>query len=89
MIGENMKKLKYFLLAVFLIFSFNVKALECDTKELNRLKELAKKIEFDYDYTVVDGAANFSIRVVNMNEELKVSKMAYFVPEGFSHFNNT
>ena len=66
-----MKTLKYILLVVLLILSFNVKAAECDTKELNRLKELAKKIEFDYDYKLVDGVAEFSINAVNLNSELK------------------
>ncbi len=67
-----MKKIKYLILVMLVFFTINVKAADsCDTKELNRLKELAKKIEFDYDYTVVDGNANFSIHAINLNEELK------------------
>ena len=39
------------LFVVLLLFTFNVNASkECEKTELNRLKEVAKKVEFDYDY---------------------------------------
>ena len=68
-----MKNIKTILFVVLLFFVINVSAeTECDTKEFSRLKELAKKVEFDYDYQVVDGVADFSIHAVNLNEDLKV-----------------
>ena len=69
-----MKRIKYLLLGVIVLFTFNVKAADddCEKAEFNRLKELAKKIEFDYDYKLVDGKAVFSINAVNLNDELKV-----------------
>ncbi len=66
-----MKKLRYLLFFVLLLFSFNVKAAECDSKEFTRLKDLAKKIEFDYDYKLVNDNAVFSINAVNLNSDLR------------------
>ena len=61
-----MKNIKYVLLVILLFFAINVKAAEtCDTKEYNRLKELAKKVEFDYDYYMDNnGEVLFSIHAV-------------------------
>ena len=68
-----MKNIKYLLLIFILFISFNVNAINnCDSKEYTRLKELAKKVEFDYDYKVVDGYADFSIHAVNLNRDLLV-----------------
>ena len=68
-----MKIVKYILFVVIMLFAFNTQAASnCDSSEFNRLKELAKKIEFSYDYELVDEKAVFSITAVNLNEDLKV-----------------
>ena len=68
-----MKKIKYVLLILLVLLTINVKAEEkCEKNELTRLKELAKKVEFDYDYKLIDDKANFSITAYNLNDELKV-----------------
>lgn len=68
-----MRKLKCLLFVLLLFLTINVKATsDCDVKELSRLKELAKKVEFDYDYKMKEGQAVFSINAVNLNSELKV-----------------
>ena len=69
-----MKKIKYVLFLILIVFSFNVKAANdtCDRNEILRLKEIAKKVEFDYDYKVVNRVASFSIKAVNLNKEIKV-----------------
>ena len=68
-----MKRIKYVLLILLVLLTINVKAEEnCEKSELTRLKELAKKVEFDYDYKLIDDKANFSITAYNLNEDLKV-----------------
>ena len=70
-----MKKIKYLLLTVLCILAFDVKADEepvCKKEEMARLKELAKKVEFDYDYKLVNDKAVFSITAVNLNDDLEV-----------------
>jgi len=68
-----MKKIKYVLFAILLFISINVKAdSNCEKSERTRLTELAKKVEFDYDYKLVDDKVEFSINAVNLNEDLKV-----------------
>ena len=68
-----MKKVKYLLFVILLLLSINVKAdSNCDKNELSRLKTLAKKVEFDYSYELVDEKAVFSINAVNLNEDLQV-----------------
>lgn len=68
-----MKKVKYLILIILVLLSFNVKAAgECKKEEQARLKELAKKVEFDYDYKLVDDKAVFSISAINLNSDLKV-----------------
>ncbi len=65
--------IKCLLLVILLSLSINVKAdSNCDKKELSRLKELAKKVEFDYDYKLVGEKAVFSITAVNLNSDLQV-----------------
>lgn len=67
-----MRKIKLILLVILLLLVVNVKAEDrCDSKEFARLKELAKKIEYDYDYKLVNDDAVFSINLVNVTEELK------------------
>ena len=68
-----MKNIKTIILVVILFLAVNVKADNmCDSKELSRLKELAKKVEFDYGYEVKDDNAEFYIHAVNLNEDLRV-----------------
>lgn len=68
-----MRKIKYILFVILLFLAINVKAdSNCDKNELARLKELARKVEFDYSYKLVDEKAVFSINAVNTNEELKL-----------------
>ena len=66
-----MKKI-LLLFVMLLALTINVHAGTCDKAELSRLKQLAQKLEFDYDYKVVDGEAKFSIEVANLNIDLKV-----------------
>ena len=69
-----MKKIKYIVLILLMVLTINVSAKgdECESAEYNRLKELAKKVEFDYDYKLIDNKAVFSITAVNLTDELKV-----------------
>ena len=67
-----MKRIKYLLFVILLLLSFNVKAETCESSEMTRLKELAKKVEFDYDYKIDGEEASFSINAVNLNEDLMV-----------------
>ncbi len=68
-----MKKIKYILLVLLLVLAVNVNASSnCESKELARLKDIAKKVEFDYTYKLENGKAIFAINAVNLNKELKV-----------------
>ncbi len=68
-----MKKIKYLLFIILILLTINVKAVDsCDSKELVRLKELAKKIEFDYEYKVDGEDVEFTINATNLSKELKV-----------------
>ena len=64
----------YLLLIIVVLFSFNINVAgaECEKEEMTRLKELARKIEFDYDYKLVNDKAVFSINAINLNEDLEV-----------------
>ena len=73
--------MKKIVLLILILFSFNVYADTCDNNELKRLKDLAEKVEFSYDYEIKnevleDGSNfpvfNFSITANNLNEDLKV-----------------
>ena len=84
-----MKKIRYILLVILLLFCINVKAEDnCDSKEYNRLKELAKKIEFDYDYELVNGKAVFAINAVNLNSELKVLIIEDYYTDNYKEFKD-
>ena len=89
MIGDGMRKIKYILFVILLFLSFNVKADKCESKELSRLKELAKKVEFDYDYKIENGAAKFSINAVNLNEDLKVLIIEDYYNDKYKQFIGT
>ena len=85
-----MKNIKYVLLVILLFLTINVKAANiCDTKEFSRLKELAKKIEFDYDYTVNGDVVDFSIHAVNLNEDLKVLVIRNYYTDDYRQFKGT
>jgi hypothetical protein len=85
-----MKKILMMLFAIIVIFTVNVKAEDnCDPKELSRLKELAKKVEFDYDYELVNGQAVFSINAVNLNEDLKVLIIEDYYSEKYQEFKDS
>ena len=72
-----------------MLITFNVKAEEsCAKDELNRLKELAKKVEFDYDYKMVDGIAKFSIKAVNLNRDLKVLIIEDYFMDKYKEFKD-
>ena len=85
-----MKKVRYLLLSLLLIVTFNVKAAESDCKkeENDRLKALANKIEFDYDYKLVDEKAVFSINAVNLNEDLKVLIINDYYNDDYKEFKD-
>ena len=70
-----MKRIKYLLLLFLLLLTMNVNAKNeslCEQTEFKRVRELAKKVEFDYEYELVDGKAVFTINAMNLNKELKV-----------------
>lgn len=72
-----MKKFVVFL-GLILLMTFNVNA-ECAKEELARIKKLAEKVEFSYDYKVetIEGGdgifehVDFSITATNLNQEFK------------------
>jgi len=82
-----MKKLKYILFLLLITLSFNVKAEDrCDKDELARLKALANKVEFDYDYKMVDEKAVFAINAVNLNQDLKVLIIEDYLSDNYKEF---
>ena len=84
-----MKKLKYVLFLLLIVLSFDVKAEDrCDKDELARLKALANKVEFDYDYKLVDEKAVFSINAVNLNEDLKVLIIEDYLNDNYKEFKD-
>lgn len=85
-----MRRIKYLLLVVLLMLTFNVKAVDdhCDKTELNRLKELARKVEFDYDYKLVDNKAVFSITAINLNSDLEVLIIEDYFSLNYKEFKN-
>lgn len=85
-----MRSLKYVVLAMLLALSMNVKAADsdCDKEENARLKELAQKVEFDYDYKLADDKAIFSINAVNLNEELKVLIIKDYLNDDYKEFKD-
>ena len=85
-----MKKVKYLLLILLVFLAVNVKAeSKCEKTELTRLKELAKKVEFDYDYTLNNDQVSFSITAVNLNSELKVMIVEDYYLDKYKEFKNS
>ena len=88
-IGDGMKRVKYVLLIIVVLLSVNVNAKvedHCEKDELARLKELAKKVEFDYEYKMVDGKPVFTINAVNLNEDLKVLIVENYYSQNYKQF---
>ena len=85
-----MKKLKYLLLIMVVLLSVNVQATgpECEKEEQTRLKELAKKVEFDYDYKLVNDKAVFSITAMNLNDDLKVLIIDDYLSFNYKQFKD-
>lgn len=79
-----MKLIKTSLILFIFFININVFALEeCTNEKLNTLKELAKNVNFSYDYEIIDDKyyetdeytfknINYSIKAVNLNDDLKV-----------------
>lgn len=70
-----MKRIKCLLFLFLLLLTMNVNAKNdnlCEQTELKRVREIAKKVEFDYEYELVNGKAVFTINAINLNKELKV-----------------
>ena len=73
-----MKRIIYLLPILLFCFTINVKAIDkCTTEEMNRLNELAKNVQFKTDYEIDSDedrtTAIYSIRVIDGNEDLKIS----------------
>lgn len=60
------------------ILQINVKAETCSNDEFNRLRNLADKVEFTYDYELIESEIDlekypfFTITAINLNKQLKV-----------------
>ena len=84
-----MKKIRYTLFVLKMLFALNVEAEDhCDSKELARVKEIAKKVEFDYDYKMEDGKAVFSITAMNLNSDIKVLIIDNYYNQVYKEFKN-
>ena len=85
-----MKKIKSLIFIFLVLISFNVKAAndECDKDEYARLKELAQKVEFDYEYKLVDNIAKFNIKALNLNSDLKVLILEDFFLDKYQEFKD-
>ena len=84
-----MKKIWYILFIIIMLFTFNVKASDdCDSKEFARLKELAKKIDFDYDYKLVNDKAVFSVSAYNLNSDLRVLIIEDYYSDKYKEFKD-
>ena len=82
-----MKNIKAIILVIILLLTMNVKAdSTCDSKEFKRLKDLAKKIEFDYGYTIENEDIDFYIHAVNLNEDLKVLIVYDYFNDDYKEF---
>ena len=84
-----MKRIKYLVFILLALLTINVQAADkCDSKEFTRLKELAEKVEFDYDYKMVDDQARFSITAVNLNSDLKVLIIEDYFLDKYKQFKD-
>ena len=84
-----MKRIRVIILVLVALLIINVKADDyCDKEELARLKELAKKVEFDYEYKLVNNRVIFSITAVNLTSELKAVIIENYYTENYKEFVN-
>ena len=77
--------MKRIFLICMMLFTFNVYA-KCDSNELNRLKELAKKVEFTYQYTGDKNNQYFDITASNLHEDLKVLIIKDYYMDDYQEF---
>ena len=84
--------MKKIVLIILLLFTINVYAGNCDSNEFKRLKALAEKIEFTYDYDIKKDEntgyeyADFSVTAVNLNKDLKVMIIYDYYKDQYSEF---
>lgn len=95
-----MKKIIGILALLLIVFGFNftVKAEDtCSKEELSRLKELAKKVEINYDYVlkevtqdgiVIKYPEYFSLTATNLNDDLKVMIIENYYEGKYKEFKN-
>lgn len=77
-------------LSLFLITSLKVNAYEaCTTNEMERLKELAKNVEFKTSYEIKDVdeenksvEVNYKVEIVNFDSDLKIQYTSKYKEEG-------
>ena len=73
-----MKKIKIIICLMLFMFCINVKADECTTDEMNRLKELAsnveiiKNLEIKKDNQYDDLVSYYTIKISNLNDDLNI-----------------
>ena len=95
-----MKKYCFFLATIFtLIININVFAEnKCTNSEMERLKKLAEKIEFKYDYEIKEEKNNdddfykyaeFSIKATNLSNELKTLVVYNYYTGNYLEFNES
>ena len=91
-----MRKVILLISLIIINFSLIVKADTCSSSEMKRLKELAEKIEFSYDYKVnkhtnnneVWDTIDFSITATNLNNEIKTLVIYNFYNGDYLEFKN-
>ena len=97
MIGVNMKKILFIFITFLLLLSVNVHADDtCTKEELARLKELAEKVEINYDYEFKEVKQNgeilkypiFSLTATNLNRELKVLIIENYLEQKYKEFKD-
>ncbi len=91
------KKIFSLLILIILSISITVRADDkCSKSEMNRLKDLASKIEFSYDYEIKENKNNeeswktidFSITAINLTDELKTMIIYDMYSGNYREFTN-
>lgn len=80
-----MKKILFGLMILFLL-SFNVSALTCDTKEYDRLLELAKYVEITTVPKMSNNKVTYDITATNLNKDLKVLIIKNYYANDYKEF---
>ena len=92
-----MKKILFIFITFLLLLSVNVHADDtCTKEELARLKELAEKVEINYDYEFKEVKQNgeilkypiFSLTATNLNRELKVLIIENYLEQKYKEFKD-